>query len=218
MECPIKPELSYFHQVKNSISLCVVVVYVWYICLYCHIKMKNLLARRSTPLSACAPVRVRWGIADASNAEDRASSTTKTLVSPKPSEISQVLDLVKLASTVRKLMVVDKFTMFNIRCCVATKKSYQKQKLHARSVFFFEEATNWLETWLSMDILSSPLKASLCRTWTNWTSWGSPPVDTLDASASGQRVHSASWMSSTAPGVNLRPWRSATSECFRSSS
>ncbi len=64
-------------------------------------------------------------------------------------------------------------------------------------------------------ILNLNLKASPCRTWTNWTSWGLPLVVMLDASASGQRVLSASWMSCTAPGVNLLPWRSTTSEYFR---
>lgn len=54
-----------------------------------YIKMSS--GFRSTPLSACVLVRVKWGIADAFNAEDRASSTTKTPESPKPSEISQVI-------------------------------------------------------------------------------------------------------------------------------
>lgn len=50
----------------------------------------SFLASRFTPLSACVPVRVRWGTEGVSSVRDHASSTVKTTESHELSEISLV--------------------------------------------------------------------------------------------------------------------------------
>jgi len=78
----------------------------------------------------------------------------------------------------------------------------------------FTSFSHLINGFLIVQVLVCIMQASLCRTWTNWTCWGSLLVVMSDGSASGRRALSASWMNCTAPGVNHPPWRSATSECW----